>query len=74
MTQIEYEKAVQSDMHDMAGKIGTLTAELRITRITLNSLIPYIDGWTQCEIAELVGRIDLALESRAPDLAQVVKS
>lgn len=59
-----YEVAVQREMLGMAARIGALTAELRLARITLNALLPSLKkGWEKDEIRELVDRIDLALSS-----------
>lgn len=57
-----YEAAVKREMVEMATKTGTMTAELRCARSTLSAIQPFVEPkWVRTEVAELLGRIDLAL-------------
>lgn len=62
MPNTAYEVAVQRQMNGMAGKLGTLTAELRIVRASLSALQRTMGAdWRADYLGDLVAKIDSAI-------------
>lgn len=62
---MRYEVAAQREMIEMAGRVGALTAELKIIRSTLRAITTCTkEGWRADELRKLADRIDLALEPK----------
>lgn len=62
MDGISHETAAHREMIRMAERAGTLAAEMKIARVTLNSLAASTDPqWVKKQITEVVSRINRAL-------------